>query len=65
MDQTSNLITAINSISLEAKEEGGLDLLPEESQGNAQLLQEFNAKLCFVAHFLSDGHVDFWPCNKH
>lgn len=59
MDTANNLLNAINNISLEDEEEGGLDLISEEALGNEQLISTFDAKLCVVARFLSDGHVDF------
>ncbi|KAL8127313.1 hypothetical protein AgCh_014288 [Apium graveolens] len=38
---------------------GGLALEPEELVGNDQLFYGYDAKLCVVARFISDGRVDF------
>ncbi|KAK1392891.1 DUF4283 domain-containing protein [Heracleum sosnowskyi] len=59
MASTSNLVNAMNNISLDDEEDGGVALELEEIQGGAQQLQGFDAKLCVVARFLSDGRVDF------
>lgn len=54
-----DLIQSIINISLEDEEEGGLTLESEEIQKNDQALYGFDAKLCIVARFLSDGYADF------
>lgn len=59
MDQTNNLVNAINNISLEEEDEGGLEIISDLQSENEQSLVGFDAKLCVVACFLSEGQVDF------
>ncbi|KAK1383072.1 hypothetical protein POM88_020807 [Heracleum sosnowskyi] len=59
MDSSNELSQAINNISLEEEEEGGLDLVDEEPTNKDQSVFEFDAKLCVVARFLSEGNADF------
>lgn len=59
MDFTNNLVASMNDISLEDEEEGGLALETEEQVGNDQIFSGFDAKLCVVARFISEGRVDF------
>lgn len=53
----SNIIDAMNNITLEDEEEGGLDIEVEEVNNGA--FAGFNAKLCVVARFITDGNADF------
>lgn len=49
----------MNNISLEEEEIGGLAIEGEEALSNDQLFYGFDAKLCVVAKFLTNGHTDF------
>lgn len=56
MDSTADLINDINNISLEDEDEGGLEIIT----GNADETQTgFDAKLCVVGKFLTEGRTDF------
>lgn len=57
MASTSNIIEAMNCISLEDEEEEGLAF--EVETGEADGNPDYNANLCLVGRFLSDGVVDF------
>lgn len=59
MDPTKNIVHAMNNITLYDEEEGGLTTEDEAIQGNEQLFNGFDANLCVVARFISDGRVDF------
>lgn len=59
MDQANNLANAINNISLEDEDEGGLEIISDFQSENEQSLVGFDAKLCVVARFLSKGQMDF------
>lgn len=59
MDSTNSLVNAINNISLEDEDEGGLEIITEESTESVLMVNGFDAKPCVVARFLSEGHVDF------
>lgn len=59
MASSESFIQAMNNISLDEEEEESLSLdLLEPSEGE-HVLNGFNANLCVVARFLSEGHVDF------
>lgn len=59
MASPSNLIDAMNNISLEEADEGILAVGGEEDLGQQQLFVGFDAKMCLVARFITDGHVYF------
>lgn len=59
MDSNSNIIEALNSISLEDEEEGGLEITTETLEGGNTQLQGFDAKLCVVGRFITEGRVEF------
>lgn len=59
MAYNSNLEQAMNSISLEDEEEGVFELENEVLGENTPLAQGFNAKLCVVGRFITEGRVDF------
>lgn len=58
MDYTNHLIESMNNVSLEEEDEGGLALEVEQTLDNDQE-STFNANLCVVARFISEGRVDF------
>lgn len=57
MASTSNLVKAMNNITLEDEEDEGLAF--EVSTEDRLTDQEFNAQLCLVGRFLVDDVVDF------
>lgn len=59
MDNNSNIIQALNNISLEDEEEGGLEIVAEALEGENLQQQGFDAKLCVVGRFITEGRVDF------
>lgn len=59
MASTSDLVTAMNNITLDDEEEGGLALEDEVFQKTESAFTGFDAKLCIVARFISEGNVDF------
>ncbi|KAK1378816.1 DUF4283 domain-containing protein [Heracleum sosnowskyi] len=59
MANTSSIIDAMNNITLEDEEEGGLAIAGEDVNENVHLFTGFNANLCVVARFITDGHADF------
>lgn len=59
MAASSSLVQAMNDISLEDEEEGGLSLDLEENAEAEEGTFGFDAKLCIVGKFLTEGRVDF------
>lgn len=59
MASSDSLFHAMNNISLEGGEDRGLTLDLAESQDGEQQENGFDAKLCVIARFLSEGHVYF------
>ncbi|XP_074374723.1 uncharacterized protein LOC141715141 [Apium graveolens] len=59
MTSTNSLEYTMNNISLEDEEEGGLSIEPETLVEDHHIDNGFNAKLCVVARFLSEGRIDF------
>ena len=59
MSSSNDLVHAMSNFSLEDEDEGGLMLEPEGVLGGEQLVNGFDARLCVVARFLSEGYVDF------
>lgn len=55
----SNLVQAMNNISLEDEEEGGLEINEEVLGDNNIHNQIFNANLCVIGRFINEGRVDF------
>lgn len=58
MDYTNHLIESMNNVSLEEEDEGGLALEVEQTLDKDHE-STFNANLCVVARFISEGRVDF------
>lgn len=58
MTSTTDMIKAMNNITLKDKEEGGLAIEIEDTVQNAEPYQRFNSKLCLMGRF-SEGVVDF------
>lgn len=59
MATSSSLVQAMNDISLEDEEEGGLSLELETNAEAEEGTFGFDAKLCIVGKFLTEGRVDF------
>lgn len=59
MNTTNSLTNAMNNITLEDEEEGGLAVGEEAIHNTEQLINGFDAKLCVVARFITEGNVDF------
>ncbi|XP_074347410.1 uncharacterized protein LOC141686264 [Apium graveolens] len=59
MASTSHIVEAMQHITLDEEEEGGLALEGFEEAGQGENLGDFNAKLCLVGRFLSEGVMDF------
>lgn len=59
MASTSDIIKTMNNITLKDEEEGGLAIEIEDGVENAEPYQGYNAKLCLMGRFLSEGVVDF------
>lgn len=59
MASSSHLIQAMQDITLEEEEEGGLALEGLEEDGEGANFCDYNAKLCLVGRFLSEGVMDF------
>lgn len=58
MDHTESLTTALNVISLEDEEEGGMEVGAEEIISYGIQGEGFNAKLCIVGRFIQEGRID-------
>lgn len=59
MASTSSITQAMNNISLEDEEEGILAIEDEIPTEGDPVSYGFDAKLCVVARFISEGRVDF------
>lgn len=59
MAATSDLINSMNNTTLDDEEEAGLALEEEVFQNTEQVFSGFNADLCVVARFISEGNIDF------
>lgn len=59
MASTSKLIQAMNDITLEDEEEGGMVLGGTDVNEDAVISHGFNNKLCLVGRFIVEGAVDF------
>lgn len=59
MNSTSKLINAMNTITLEDEDEGVLSVEELQDLGNNKSKKGFDAKLCVVGKFISEGYVDF------
>lgn len=59
MDPNNSLVDAMNNISLEDEDEGGLLLDASLLSNNESNVQGFDAELCIVARLLSEGNIDF------
>lgn len=59
MASSSNIIDAMKNVSIDDEEEGVLAIDGAKVGDNVHGFAGFNAKLCVVARFISDGHVEF------
>lgn len=59
MDNNGSLVQAMNNISLEDEEEGGIEITEEALVPNDLQNHGFVANLCIVGRFISEGRVDF------
>lgn len=59
MASTSNIIDAMNNITIEDEEDGGLALEGIEDVSGLEGLQDFDVKLCLVGRFITEGVIDF------
>lgn len=59
MVSSSNIIDAMDNITLEDEEEGVLSIDVEETAENTHGFTGFNAKLRMLARFLTEGYVEF------
>lgn len=59
MESSNDLIEAMNNIALEDEDEGGLLLDTTILSNSNSQTQGFDAKLCIVGRFLSEGKIDF------
>lgn len=59
MDKANELVAALNDISLEDEEEGGIEIEASEVLANNLQNQGFDAKLCIVGRFITEGRTDF------
>lgn len=59
MASSSNILDAMNNITLDDEEEGVLAIEGIEANVDNQGFANFNAKLCVVARFLTEGRVEF------
>lgn len=58
MASVNNITSAMNEITLEDEENGGLSV--DYSDDNEQVTQSvFNPKLCLIGRFISEGQIDF------
>lgn len=59
MDPMSNITRAMNDITLEEEEDGGLAVDGLESTEHIEPFTGFNAKVCLVGKFIAEGPLDF------
>lgn len=59
MATTQNITQAMNNISLEEEEEGGVAFEEIEGEEEIDALQGLNIHLCLVGRFINEGVVDF------
>lgn len=59
MASTSNIIEAMNNVTIEDEEDEGLAFEVEAGEQYLDASQEINAELCLVGRFLVDGVIDF------
>lgn len=59
MDSTSDLVRAMNNVSLEEEEEGGLAVEGDEGLGTDEVFYGFDTKLCVMGRLLTEGNADF------
>lgn len=59
MDQANGLTTAMNNISLDDEENGGIEIEAGELESGTLQDQGFDAKLCIVGRFIQEGKFDF------
>lgn len=54
-----SITQAMNNILLEEEEEGGIALDAENVAENEEIAHNWDAKLCLVGRFLTEGMLDF------
>lgn len=59
MASTSSIINALNNITLDDEEDGGLALEAQVGDEGTEGFQDFDANLCLVGRFITEGVVDF------
>lgn len=59
MASTSSIINAMNNITLDDEEEGGLALEETECEKGGEGFKDFDTKLCLMGRFITEGVVDF------
>lgn len=59
MANTGNLVQAMNNISLDDEEEGGLEFGEETLNLDISQNQGFDFKLCVIGRFITEGRVEF------
>lgn len=59
MESPYNLTQAMNSITLEDEEEGGISFEETEVADVTEVLQGFDYRLCLVGRFVNEGVIDF------
>lgn len=59
MASTSSIMEAKNKITLEDEEESGIALEGIAGGDPLEGIKEFNAELCLVGRFITEGVVDF------
>lgn len=59
MDANGSLIKAMNNISIEDEEKGGIEITEETIGSNELQNNGYIAHLCVVGRFLTEGRVDF------
>lgn len=59
MADSSNLVHAMNNISLEDEEDGGIEINEETLIHDTTQNQSFDAKFCIIGRFINEGRIDF------
>lgn len=59
MATTNEISRMMNSVTLDEEEEGGLALEVTEEEDNQETFHGFDAKLCLMGRFITEGVVDF------
>lgn len=64
MASSSSIIQAMGNIALEEEEEGGIVIETEYGGEKTELIHGFDAKLCMVGRFITEGVIDFQPMQQ-